>query len=200
MASPPLPELIVRDAAAWRRWLARNHAKAPGVGLVLAKSGTVSPTRMRYSDALEEALCYGWIDGQGQRRDETTYRVRFTPRRRRSQWSQRNCAIAERLIAEERMQAAGMAEIERAKADGRWAAAYAGAAAIQVPPDLERALQAQARAKAMFARLTSQNRFAILYRIHGAKRPETRARRIETFVAMLGRGETIYPQRDILSR
>jgi uncharacterized protein YdeI (YjbR/CyaY-like superfamily) len=92
-----------------------------------------------------------------------------------------------------------MAEIERAKADGRWAAAYAGPAAIEVPPDLKRALQAQPRAKAMFARLTSQNRFAILYRIHAAKRPETRARRIETFVAMLGRGETIYPQRDVLS-
>jgi len=198
VASLPLPELVVRDVAAWRRWLGRNHAKAPGVGLILAKSGTVSPTTLRYGDALEEALCYGWIDGQGQRRDETTYRVRFTPRRRRSQWSKRNCAIAERLIAEGRMHAAGVAEIERAKADGRWAAAYAGPAAIRVPPDLERALQAQARAKAMFARLTSQNRFAILYRIHGAKRPETRARRIETFVAMLARGETIYPQRDNL--
>ncbi len=187
------PELIVRDAAAWRAWLRKHHREDAGVWLVLAKKGTVKPTSLSYDQALEEALCHGWIDGQVRRRDETTCRQRFTPRRRRSPWSKRNAGIAERLVAEGRMHPAGVAEIERAKADGRWDAAYAGPAAIEVPPELAAALAADPKAQAMFERLNSQNRYAILYRITTAKRHETRARRIEEYVAMLARGETIYP-------
>jgi uncharacterized protein YdeI (YjbR/CyaY-like superfamily) len=190
-----LPELIVRDAAAWREWLANHHADPTGVWLVLAKKGTEKPTSLTYDQALEEALCHGWIDGQAGRRDEATYRQRFTPRRRRSAWSKRNTGIAERLIAEERMHPAGHAEVERAKADGRWEAAYAGPASMEVPPDLAEALAAEPKAQAMFEGLNSQNRYAILYRIATAKRAETRARRIEQFVTMLARGKTVYPQR-----
>jgi uncharacterized protein YdeI (YjbR/CyaY-like superfamily) len=191
--SVELPELIVVDAAAWRAWLGEWHGSA-GVWLVLAKKGTVDPTSLTYDQALEEALCHGWIDGQVGRRDERTYRQRFTPRRARSSWSQRNTALAERLQAEGRMHAAGVAEVERAKADGRWDAAYAGPASIEVPPDLAAALAAEPKALALFETLTGQNRYAILYRIATAKRAETRARRIEQFVAMLARGETVYPR------
>ncbi len=190
-----LPELIVRDAAAWREWLANHHANPTGVWLVLAKKGTEKPTSLTYDQALEEALCHGWIDGQAGRRDEATYRQRFTPRRRRSAWSKRNTGIAERLIAEDRMHPAGHAEVERAKADGRWEAAYAGPARMEVPADLAEALAAEPKAQAMFEGLNSQNRYAILYRIATAKRAETRARKIEQFVAMLSRGETVHPQK-----
>jgi uncharacterized protein YdeI (YjbR/CyaY-like superfamily) len=190
-----LPELIVRNAAAWRTWLAGHHADPVGVWLVLAKKGTEKPTSLTYDQALEEALCHGWIDGQAGRRDEATYRQRFTPRRRRSAWSKRNTGIAERLIAEDRMRPAGHAEVERAKADGRWEAAYAGPASMEVPADLAEALAAEPKAQAMFEALNSQNRYAILYRIATAKRAETRARRIEQFVTMLARGKTVYPQR-----
>src|SRR5437879_7603508 len=123
-----LPELLVRDASAWRAWLARHHADPGGVWLVLAKKGTENPTGLTYDQALEEALCHGWIDGQARRRDEATYRQRFTPRRKRSAWSKRNTGIAERLGAEGRMQPAGHAEVKRAKADGRGEGAYAGPA------------------------------------------------------------------------
>ena len=190
-----LPELIVSDAAAWRAWLRENHADPAGVWLVLAKKGTEEPTSLTYDQALEEALCHGWIDGQARRRDEATYRQRFTPRRKRSAWSKRNTGIAERLRAEGRMHPAGHAEVERAKADGRWEAAYAGPASIEVPPDLAEALAADPKALAMFDTLNSQNRYAILYRIATAKRADIRARRIEQFVAMLARGETVYPQK-----
>jgi uncharacterized protein YdeI (YjbR/CyaY-like superfamily) len=190
-----LPELVVRDAAAWRTWLAGHHADPVGVWLVLAKKGTEKPTSLTHEQALEEALCHGWIDGQAGRRDEATYRQRFTPRRRRSAWSKRNTGIAERLIAEDRMRPAGHAEVERAKADGRWEAAYAGPASMEVPADLAEALAAEPKAQAMFEGLNSQNRYAILYRIATAKRAETRARKIEQFVAMLSRGETVHPQK-----
>src|SRR5262245_28765558 len=135
MAAEP-PELIVDDAAAWRAWLAKNHGEHDGVWLVLAKKGTTEPTSLTYDEALEDALCHGWIDGKVRRRDDATYRQRFTPRRRRSQWSKRNVGIVERLLAEGKMHHAGVAEVERAKADGRWEAAYAGPATIEVPPDL----------------------------------------------------------------
>jgi uncharacterized protein YdeI (YjbR/CyaY-like superfamily) len=189
-----LPELIVPDSAAWRAWLGEHHAAA-GVWLVLAKKGTERPTSLTYDQALEEALCHGWIDGQTGSRDDATYRQRFTPRRRRSAWSKRNTGIAERLLAERRMHPAGVAEVDRAQADGRWDAAYAGPASIEVPPDLAEALAAEPRAQAMFEDLNSQNRYAVLYRIATAKRADTRARRIEQFVAMLARGETIHPQK-----
>jgi len=189
-----LPELIVGDAAAWREWLGENHGDPAGVWFVLAKKGTQKPTSLTYDRALEEALCHGWIDGQTRRRDDATYRQRFTPRRKRSAWSKRNTGIAERLQAEGRMHPAGRAEVERAKADGRWEAAYAGPATMEVPPDLTEALAAEPKAQAMFETLNSQNRYAILYRIGTAKRADTRARRIREFVAMLARGETVYPQ------
>lgn len=192
-------ELIVADAAAWREWLAGHHETSTGVWLVLAKKGTTDPTSVSYSQALDEALCQGWIDGQGKSRDGTTYIQRFTPRRARSQWSERNVGHIARLTSEGRMRPAGLAEVERAKADGRWEAAYAGMADAEVPADLVAALSATPRAQAMFDILTKQNRFAILHRIAGAKRSDTRARRIEQFVAMLARGETIYPQRRKLS-
>ena len=190
-----LPELTVADAAAWRRWLAGHHDDPGGVWLVLAKKGATTPTRLTYEQALEEALCHGWIDGQVRRRDARTYKQRFTPRRARSRWSRRNVGIAERLAAEGRMHPAGTEAVARAKADGRWEAAYAGQAAATVPADLLGALAAEPAAQAMFEILTSQNRYAVLHRIEAAKRTETRARRIEQYVAMLARGETIYPQR-----
>ncbi len=194
-----LPELIVLDDAAWRAWLAANHAEQPGVWLVLAKKGTTEPTRLSYDDALLVALAHGWIDGQVKRRDERTFRQRFTPRRARSAWSKRNVAIAERLIAEGAMHAAGLAAVEAARADGRWQAAYAGPRTIEVPDDLAAALAAEPRALAMFEILSSQNRYSVLLRIDAAKRADTRARRIEQFVTMLARGETPHPQRRTLA-
>jgi uncharacterized protein YdeI (YjbR/CyaY-like superfamily) len=190
-----LPDLIAADPDAWRKWLDAHHDSIKGVWLVLAKKGTTDPTTLTYDLALDEALCHGWIDGQVRRRDESTYRQRFTPRRARSQWSARNVGIVSRLIIQNRMHPAGMTQVERAKADGRWEAAYAGQASIDVPAELEAALTGAPAARAMFEVLTSQNRYAVLYRIDSAKRPQTRARRIEQFVAMLARGETIYPQK-----
>ena len=183
------------DAGAWRAWLAENHPRDSGVWLVLAKQGTTKPTALSYDDALDAALCHGWIDGQVKRRDERTYRQRFTPRRARSAWSKRNVAIAERLIDEGQMRAAGLSAIAAAKADGRWEAAYAGQASIEPPADLLAALAAEPRAQAMFELLTSQNRYSVLLRIDNAKRADTRARRIAQFVAMLARGETVHPQK-----
>jgi uncharacterized protein YdeI (YjbR/CyaY-like superfamily) len=189
-----LAELIVADASTWRAWLGVHHEDDLGVWLVLAKKGNTEPTELTYDQALEEALCHGWIDGQVKRRDERTYRQRFTSRRPRSPWSKRNVGIVEQLLAESRMQPAGLAAVARAKEDGRWEAAYQGQKTIEVPPDLAAALAAEPRAQAMFDVLTSQNRYAVLYRIHAAKRSDTRTRRIERFVEMLARGETVYPQ------
>jgi uncharacterized protein YdeI (YjbR/CyaY-like superfamily) len=191
----PLPELLVGDAFAWREWLDRYHADLDGVWLRLAKKSRTEPTSLTYDQALEEALCYGWIDGQIRRGDATSYPQRFTPRRRRSIWSNRNTSIVDRLIAEGRMHAAGLAEVDRAKTDGRWEAAYDGQASIEVPADLVAALALEPKALAMFGILTSQNRYAVVYRINAAKRIDTRVRRIEQYVGMLARGETIYPQR-----
>ncbi|HST46810.1 YdeI/OmpD-associated family protein [Jatrophihabitans sp.] len=189
-----LPELLVPDAAAWRAWLADNHASSPGVWLVLTKKGG-QVTALDYPAALDEALCYGWIDGQVARRDEGSTRQRFTPRRSRSAWSKRNVEHIARLSAEGRIMPAGQAAVDAAKADGRWEAAYAGAAAAEVPPDLAEALAGNQQAQAMWDVLTSQNRYAITYRVGQLKRPETRARRIAEFVAMLERGETLHPQK-----
>src|ERR1700716_3156199 len=172
-----LPELIVSDGPAWRRWLGSHHADSPGVRVLLAKKVTTTPTQLTYGDALEEALSHGWIDGQGLRRAHTTYSVRFTPRRRRNAWAKRNTVRAERLLAEGGMHAAGIAEMERAKSDGRWQAAYHSSASIEVPDDLVAALDAEPAAKGTFATLSAQNRYAVLYRIQDAKRAETRARR-----------------------
>jgi uncharacterized protein YdeI (YjbR/CyaY-like superfamily) len=189
-----LPELLVVDASEWRRWLRAHHADSLGVWLVLAKKGTTDPTAVSYDEALDEAICFGWIDGQLGRRDTSTFRRRFTPRKTRSPWSQRNAAIAERLIATGRMHRSGENQVRQAKEDGRWESAYAGQANIEVPKDLLAALSVNPRANAMFEVLTSANRYAILYRLVNAKKPETRARRIDQFVEMLARGETIHPQ------
>ena len=188
-----LPELLVADAREWRSWLRTHHADSPGVWLVLAKKGTADPT-ISYDEALDEAICFGWIDGQLRPRDDATFGRRFTPRKARSLWSQRNTAIAERLIADGRMHRSGDSEVRQAKEDGRWEAAYAGQASIDVPEDLLAALSGNAGAKSMFEKLTSANRYAILYRIASAKKPETRSRRIVQFVEMLARGETIHPK------
>ena len=194
MARLDVPTLIVSDAAAFRAWLDANRDGSEGVWLVLAKKGMTEPTSLTYAQALEEALCQGWIDGQKRSRDATTFAQRFTPRRRTSQWSKRNLRIAEELIAEGRMLPAGLAEIDQAKADGRWAAAYSGQAEASVPADLAAALSANPAAEKMFADLNGANRYAVLYRIETAKRAETRSRRIDQFVEMLARGETIHPQ------
>jgi uncharacterized protein YdeI (YjbR/CyaY-like superfamily) len=188
------PELLVADAAEWRTWLSGHQSKSQGVWLVLAKKGTTHPTTLSYGEALDEAICFGWIDGQLGRRDSATFRRRFTPRDARSPWSQRNVTIAERLSVSGRMHRSGEDEVRRAKADGRWNSAYAGQASAEVPEDLANALAANPRARAKFLKLTSANRYSILYRIESAKKIETRARRIEKFVEMLARGETIHPQ------
>jgi len=184
----------VADAAAWRAWLAEHHAAHGGVFLVLAKKGTTEPTSLSYQEALEEALCHGWIDGQVARRDEATFRQRFTRRRPRSSWSRRNVEAVERLQAEGRMLPAGLAAASAARESGRWEKAYAGSATIDVPEDLAAALARNARASAAFAELSAQNRYAVLYRVGEARRPETRARRIEKFIAMLADGQTPHPQ------
>lgn len=194
MADEEAP-LTVPDVAAWQAWLGEHHEQSSGVWLRLAKKGTTEPTRLSYDEALKQALCHGWIDGQVRRWDDLTYRQRFTPRRSRSAWSKRNIAHVERLTGEGRMKPAGLAAVERAKADGRWEAAYPGQASMEVPTDLAAALEAEPRAKAMFEILSSQNRYAVLLRTHSAKRPDTRARRIERFVAMLAKGETPHPQK-----
>lgn len=189
-----LPELLVVDASEWHGWLLGNHSESKGVWLVLAKKGTTHPTTLLYDKALDEAICFGWIDGQLGRRDNETFRRRFTPRNARSPWSQRNVAIAERLRVLGRMHRSGEDEVRKAKEDGRWTTAYAGQANVEVPEDLAEALMANPRAWAMFETLTSANRYAILYRIETTKKIETRVRRIEQFVEMLARGDTIHPQ------
>jgi uncharacterized protein YdeI (YjbR/CyaY-like superfamily) len=192
--APELPSLVLADAAAWWKWLEEHHARSAGVWLVLAKKGTTDRTRLTYGEALEGALSHGWIDGQTRALDDSVYARRFTPRAVRSTWSKRNVAIVERLTSDGRMHAAGLAEVERARADGRWEKAYEGSRSIEVPADLAAALQARPDAKAMFEALTRQNRFAMLYRIDAAKRSQTRTRRIDQYVEMLANGETIYPQ------
>jgi uncharacterized protein YdeI (YjbR/CyaY-like superfamily) len=189
------PTLTLADANAWQTWLGEHCEESPGIWLKLAKKGTTDPTSLTYDEALDEALCHGWIDGQVRRLDEQTYLQRFTPRRERSMWSKRNVGIVKRLTSEARMRAPGVAAVERAKADGRWEAAYSGQAAMELPTDLAAALNAEPAAQAMFEILTSQNRYAVLLRIDNAKRADTRARRIERFVAMLARGETLHPQK-----
>jgi uncharacterized protein YdeI (YjbR/CyaY-like superfamily) len=180
------------SAGAFEAWLHEAHADEPGVWLRLAKKGSGVPSAT-YAEALEVALCYGWIDGQARKVDDTWYVQKFTPRRARSMWSKRNRDKVAALIDSGRMQRAGLREIERAQADGRWDAAYDGSATATVPDDLQRALEANPAAVDFFAGLNSRNRYAILHRLQSAKKPETRARRIAQFVEMLARGEKIYP-------
>ena len=174
------------------RWLAAEHARSPGIWLKIPKkdSGVES---VSYPDAIESALCFGWIDGQRAAAQEGFYLQRFTPRAARSRWSKINRQRAEALIASGRMDAAGLREVERARADGRWEAAYDSPRTARVPEDLQAALDANPRAAAFFASLDGSNRYAVLYRLQEAKRPETRARRLDTFVAMLADGRKLHP-------
>jgi uncharacterized protein YdeI (YjbR/CyaY-like superfamily) len=186
------PELAFACADEFDAWLAEHHDRSDGIWLRYAKKGS-GIASVTYAEALQIALAYGWIDGQSKSIDETWYRQRWTPRRRRSVWSKRNRRFAEELIASGRMQPAGLAEVERAKADGRWDAAYDSPAKAAVPDDLQAALDANPAAAEAFAGLDKQNRYAILHRVQTARRAETRARRIATFVEMLARGERRYP-------
>ncbi|HEY0062296.1 MAG TPA: YdeI/OmpD-associated family protein [Telluria sp.] len=177
--------------AAFAQWLAAHHGSSDGIFLLHAKKGKGNTT-VTYDEALEVALCFGWIDGMRKSAGEQFFIQRWTPRRARSIWSKVNRDKALRYIEEGRMQPSGLAEVERARKDGRWDAAYDSVSKAQVPPDLQAAMAATPGAAEFFATLSSQNRYAILFRIQTAKKDETRARRIAQFTAMLARGETIY--------
>jgi uncharacterized protein YdeI (YjbR/CyaY-like superfamily) len=186
-----LPVITRRSQAHWSEWLERYHDDSAGVWLKIAKKNSGIST-VTHREALEDALCFGWIDGQRQSFDETYFLQRFTPRTARSRWSQINCASAERLIAAGRMRPAGLVQVEAAKADGRWEAAYEPQSRASVPKDLQAALDANPAAKAFFETLRGQNRYAILYRVGDAKRAETRAKRIAQFVQMCSEGRTVH--------
>lgn len=189
-----LPELLLPDVAAWRTWLEEHHDSSPGVWLVLhKKGGTV--TTLDYAGALEEALCFGWIDGQARRRDAESSFHRFSPRAKRSIWSLRNVARIEQLEAAGKMHDAGRAAVAAAQADGRWDKAYAGPATAEVPEDLAAAIAAVPQAQAMFDVLTSQNRFALIFRLSQLKSEDARRKKIAGFVEMLARHEAPYPQK-----
>ena len=187
---PEQPVLRFADAAAFEAWMEANHAAVDGIWIEFAKKGS-GHASIVYAEALDIALCFGWIDGQAKPVDDEWYRQRWTPRRARSPWSKRNVGKAEALISAGRMRPAGHAEIERAKADGRWERAYHGPAKIEVPDDLQAALDADPQAAAFWATLGSTARYPFLYRLQDAKRPETRARRLATFVQMLHDGERL---------
>jgi uncharacterized protein YdeI (YjbR/CyaY-like superfamily) len=186
-----LPILTFADARAFEAWLESQGPLGAGLWLTMAKKGAPQRTLTK-SEAIDIALCHGWIDGQLDTYDEHYWLTRFTPRKPRSKWSELNCTRAAALIAQGRMRPAGLAQIENAKSDGRWDRAYAPASRAEPPPDLVAALAANPKAAAFFATLTGANRYAILYRIGAVKAPKTRARKIAQFVAMLERGETIH--------
>jgi uncharacterized protein YdeI (YjbR/CyaY-like superfamily) len=189
-----LPIVAFKSQQAFDAWLTSQPADSRGLWLKIAKksSGIASISR---DEAVDTALCHGWIDGQLDKFDDAHWLIRFTPRQSTSKWSEKNRARVLELVALGRVQAAGLSEIERARKDGRWEAAYARQSTAEVPDDLRLALSKSKKAKAFFETLDGKNRFAILYRIHDAKKPETRAARIEKFVAMLAAGETIHPQK-----
>ena len=191
MPAKDLQTLEFPDRAAWERWLADQHATSDGVWLKIAKKGSKATT-VTHADALEEAIRYGWIDAQKGAHDESFWLQRFCPRGPRSKWSQVNRAKATELIEQKRMTPAGMAQVQAAKQDGRWDAAYAPQRTVTVPDDFQRALQANQRANEFFATLKSSERYSFLYRVYDAKRPETRARRITEYVAMLADHKTIH--------
>lgn len=189
-----LPILSFPSRAAWEAWLAAQPEGSPGLWLKLPKAACPEASVSK-PEAIEGALVHGWIDGQLDRCDEAWFLTRFTPRKPRSKWSANNRRTAERLIAEGRMAPGGLAEVARAKADGRWEAAYPSQSGAKVPADLQAALDASPEARALFGDLDAANRYAILYRTHDAKTAKTRAARIEKFISMLARGETIYPRK-----
>lgn len=183
-----LPVLTFKTLEQWMDWLDKHHTQTTGIWLKFAKKGT-GVTTIGYTEAREGALIYGWIDGQANRLDDTYYLQRMTPRRPRSKWSEINVKLVEGYIKEGRMKPAGMAQVEAAKADGRWDAAYPGQSTITVPDDFQKALDANPKAQEFFDGLGKSARFLFLYRIQDAKRPETRERRIKTYTAMLEKGE-----------
>ncbi len=187
------PIVHCADAEQWHGWLAAHSGEIDGIRLAIAKKGGTY-AGVSYAEALDEALCVGWIDGQKGALDEHHFLQNFGPRRANRIWSVINRDKANALIESGRMQPTGLAEIERAQADGRWDAAYAGSKTIEMPVELRAALDAEPTAGAFFETLSSQNRYAILFRLSNAKRAETKTRKIDEFVAMLARGETIYPQ------
>jgi uncharacterized protein YdeI (YjbR/CyaY-like superfamily) len=187
-----LPIIAFASQKDWKRWLQAEHETAKGLWLKLAKKGAPIAS-ISYDEAVESALCYGWIDGQKGAYDERFWLQRFTPRGPRSKWSKINREKASQLLAEDRMKTAGLAQVEQAKEDGRWEAAYESQRTATVPEDLRRELEKDPEAKAFFATLDSANRYAILYRLKDAKRPETRARRLAKYVAMLGAHEKLHP-------
>jgi uncharacterized protein YdeI (YjbR/CyaY-like superfamily) len=193
-APSDLPIKPFRTPAAFEKWLAANHVKSKGLWLQIAKKDSGIPT-VNYQEALDIALCYGWIDGQKRPYDQHSWLQRFTPRGPRSVWSKINTGKAEALIKSGRMQAAGLAAIRSAKESGRWESAYQSWGTADVPPDLQAALDGRPNAKAFFETLTGANRYAVIYRVQTAKKPETRARRIAQFVEMLDRRETIHGDR-----
>jgi uncharacterized protein YdeI (YjbR/CyaY-like superfamily) len=193
-----LPVLSFATASAWSEWLATHHASSRGLWLKIAKKESGS-TSLTYAEALDGALAWGWIDGQKATFNDVWWLQRFTPRTAKSPWSKINCAKAETLIAAGTMEAPGLAEVERAKCDGRWERAYDGARSSSVPADLVAAFARNARARAFFETLDGTNRYAILYRVQTAKKPETRAERITRFVALCARHETIHPRRQTKS-
>jgi uncharacterized protein YdeI (YjbR/CyaY-like superfamily) len=186
-----LPVMPFASRDAWAAWLEEQHAASDGLWLKFAKKGSGLDS-VTYAEAVEVALCYGWIDGQVRKLDEDYYLQRFTPRRARSKWSKINRQKATELIERGEMKPAGLREVERARADGRWDAAYDAPSTAQVPDDLLRELEKNQPAREFFETLDGRNRYAILYQIQDAKRPETRARRIEKYVAMLSEGKKIY--------
>lgn len=193
-----LPVLSFATSRAWSEWLATHYASSRGVWLKIAKKGSGSAS-VTYAEALEGALAWGWIDGQKGTFDDVWWLQRFSPRTAKSPWSKINRAKAERLIAAGTMEPPGLAEVERAKRDGRWERAYDGARSSSVPADLAAAFACNARARAFFETLDGANRYAILYRVQTAKKPETRAERIARFVALCARHEMIHPQRQAKS-
>jgi uncharacterized protein YdeI (YjbR/CyaY-like superfamily) len=191
-AADDYPVLTFQSAAAWEEWLAEHHGSEDGVWMKIAKKGTGIPS-VTQAEGVEGALLYGWIDGQARRIDDTWFVQKFTPRRKRSIWSRVNRDKVLALIEAGRMQPAGLAEIERAKADGRWDAAYEPPSANRIPDELQRELDASPAAREFFESLSSRNRYAMIHRVQTAKKPETRERRARKFAAMLEAGEKLYP-------
>jgi uncharacterized protein YdeI (YjbR/CyaY-like superfamily) len=190
-AASDLPVLPFESAEAWEAWLREEHERSPGVWLKLAKKGS-GIASVTYDEALHAALCHGWIDGQKQSLDDEYWLQKFTPRRGRSVWSKRNREKVAELIEAGRMQPAGLRQVELAKEDGRWEAAYDSPSTATVPEDFQRELDRNPAAAEFFGTLSSQNRYAILWRIQTAKKPETRARRIAELVAMLSARKTLH--------
>jgi uncharacterized protein YdeI (YjbR/CyaY-like superfamily) len=185
------PILAFASQAEWEAWLDVEHASSDGVWLRFAKKGSGVETVV-YAEALDVALCYGWIDSQVARLDERFYLQKFTPRRARSKWSRINREKIGELTKQGRMKPAGLEQVELARADGRWDAAYASPANVELPDDLQARLAASPKAAEFWERLNKSNRYAIVFQLHDAKKPETRARRLEKFVGMLERGEKLY--------